>query len=138
MTITAAEGGNYKDAASATFNIRAVSLGSDQVTIEVSNTTYTGTAIAPAVSIKIDGNEIASDNFSVSTESINAGSALATITAAGSNLTGSANEEYVIQPASLDGAAVSLSLPEVGYVYTGSAFEPTIAQIVTTGGLSDC
>ena len=57
----------------------------------------------------------------------------ATITAAGSNLTGSEMKGYTILPASMAGAEVTLQ--ENSFIYTGEAIKPVVVSVETTDHL---
>ncbi len=123
VTITAAEGGNYKGSASRAFTIEKKALSNDMIAA-LPDTTYNGAAHTPALTVT-DGAPgiIATSDYTVSyTGNVNAGTATATITAtAGGNYKGFASAQFVIHKKMLSGLMIA-DIP--GLTYTGAALEP--------------
>lgn len=138
----AKENGNLTGTSTAlTFVILPADISENAaVVLQESELVYNTAEQKPGVSsVELNGRTLGTEtDYEVSypdtADYIKAGAHSVKVTGKG-NYTGSKQVEFIIQPATLDGANVSLSLPEGGCVYTGSAFEPGIDQIVSKGGL---
>lgn len=129
--------GNYVGSKRATFNIVKRDITGYVASLAQTVVTYTGKAITPDVisitdrigSFVIDDEEL--DGFVIKySANVNAGTAKVTATAgSGSNYSGSVIAEFVINPAQIDGAAVTAETVE----YTGKAVTPAVT--VTKNGM---
>ena len=124
-TVTLIFKGNYTGTKDVTFTINPKSADSLAIT-DISNQTYTGSAIKPIVIVK-DGSTtlVEGTDYTVTYKNnVNAGTATVTISFKG-NYTGTKEETFTITPKPAD----SLTITDItNQTYTGSEIEP----IVTT------
>ena len=122
--------GNFSGMIQITFNITAASASGFDVG-EIADTTYTGGAITPAISVSFGGVvlRINIDYTVTYTSNINAGTATVTITGIG-NFTGTKPATFTINAANASGFTVT-AIPN--QIYTGSAITPAIS--VSFGGV---
>ena len=127
-TVTITGKGNYTGTVTKTFRIVPAGLGIrvEDIQLEYETTTFDGDEKCPAVSI---AGKAENQDYTVSyAANVNAGTAAVIVTGIG-NYSGSVTKNFIIEPASLNGDAFSLSDSEM--TYTGSALEPA----VTVSGL---
>ncbi len=112
--------GNYSGRAEGTFRIAAATL--DAATVTAADQTYAGSALTPAVTVKVGDKTLAKGtDYDVSySNNTNAGTATVTVTFKG-NYSGSAKGTFTIKAADASKAAVKLA----DQTYTGSAQTPT-------------
>ena len=110
-----------------TWKINPAPISSTTITLPNQTYTYNGSAFIPEPTVKIENSTLTKDkDYSVSySKNTNAGTATVTITGKGS-YTGMKEITFVINPASLSPATVTV--PDQTYIYNGSAFtpEPTV------------
>ena len=107
--------GNYSGTVTKTFTIQPAALSADM--FEVSDATYTGSAIESEITTALND-----DEYTVKySKNTNVGTATATITGKG-NYTGSVNKTFSITPLTIK--ASMFTIPAV--TYTGSALEPAV------------
>lgn len=132
VTVTAKDESNYSGSASADYSIVAKNLTDAMVSLTITTYDYDGTAKKPAVTVK-DGEQVLTLNtdFTVAyTDSINAGTATATIFGTG-NYGGTVTKTYTINQVSLEGVTIETIADQA---FTGSAVEPTVT--VTFNGFT--
>lgn len=96
----------------------------DEASIAVSDVVYSGENQEPSVIVKLNGEVLAAENYTVSYENnINVGSAQVTVTAVKAPYTGVAKTTFEITPASIADAVIS---PLSDMVYTGEEIVPEI------------
>ena len=120
-TITITGKGNFQGTRTVEFVISSQPLTG--LTITVSDVTYTGSALTPAVTVK-DGTTTLTEgtNYTVSySNNVNAGTATVTITGKG-RYSGTASTEFNILPKTLTSSMVTVS----NTVYTGNAVTPSV------------
>ena len=118
--------GQYNGTASGTFTINKASISG--ATVTASAQTYTGSALKPAVTVKLGSKTLTSSDYDVSYSNNTAvGTANITITGKG-NYSGTATGSFKINGISISGATVSAS----AQTYTGSELRP--APTVTLNG----
>jgi len=124
-TVTIKGKGNYTGTLSKTFTIGQVKSKTlnGAVIAAIADQTYTGSAITPGVSVKLDGKSLSSSNYDVGyLNNINAGTATVYITGKGT-YGGSAQTTFKIKPR--DTSAVSVT-GLTAQKYTGFAVQPTL------------
>ena len=110
------------------FTINPASLTGAAIT--VANQTYTGSALKPAVTVKVGDNTIATENYDVAyTNNINAGTATVTITGK-DNYAGTASKTFTIAKASISKASVT---GVANRYYTGKARTQTGLKVTVAG-----
>lgn len=110
------------------FTINPASLTGAAIT--VANQTYTGSALKPAVTVKVGDNTIAAENYDVAyTNNINAGTATVTITGK-DNYAGTASKTFTIAKASISKASVT---GVANRYYTGKARTQTGLKVTVAG-----
>ena len=133
-TITITGTGNYVGTTNVTYEIVAKNISSTTVT-ELSNYTYTGSSITPAVTIQ-DGSKtlILDTDYTVSypSDTINIGNKTITIIGKG-NYIGTTSASYTITAKSIANATVN-TIPS--QTYTGSALTPSITVLDGTKTLN--
>lgn len=143
ITVSASVNGNLTGSpVSLTFKIKPADISATaEITLNTSALVYDGTEQKPQVaSVKIGENALEVSDFEVTYPDTgseayrNQGTYTVCISGKG-NYTGSKDAAFTITPASLQGAAVTLNLPEDGYTYNGNAFEPAISAVVTENSL---
>ncbi|MBC6680267.1 hypothetical protein [Zhenpiania hominis] len=128
VTIFPTNGSAYTGVATATFEITAASING--ATIDVDNQTYTGSALRPAVTVKIGDNTVAAANYDVAySNNTNAGTATVTITGK-NNYTGTASKTFTINRANIQNASVS---GVANRFYTGKARTQTDLRVTMAG-----
>ena len=118
-TATVTFKGNYSGTAKATFKVAAASVSSASVSVAAQ--TYTGSALTPAVTVKLGEKTLAkgTDYTVAYSNNTNAGTASVTITGKG-NYTGTKASTFAISAADASKASVSVA----AQTYTGSALTP--------------
>ncbi len=129
--------GNYKDSKNLSFKVTEAEMTSTNMTIEivgevdgVYSVLYSGKPNTPAIVLKINGNIVSSDNYTISYESnTNAGRALVIVKPiSGKSLSGdSLSKEFIIL--GIDIASEEISVDEIvdgSYTYTGSEIKPDV------------
>ncbi|MGN1047744.1 MAG: InlB B-repeat-containing protein, partial [Eubacteriales bacterium] len=109
VTLTDVAGGNYTVSGSATFEIKPKTV---TATISaISDKTYTGSDIEPAITVYDGTTEIPASEYTVSyTNNRNAGTATVTLAdVAGGNYTVSGSTTFEIKPKSIEDALITLS-----------------------------
>ena len=132
----------YKDGPSTNtvgVTINRKNIEDNDVTITVSNRVYDGSAAAPTVSVSFKGNTLGASDYTLSgyegfTDVTD--NASVTITATGSNYTGSVTRSYKITPQRLSVTSSNFSLLKDGVedvTYTGSPITPDVDDKITVG-----
>lgn len=113
--------GDYTGTLSGNFKIAPANISDATVELDSSSYTYDGTAHEPKATVTLNGKTLSSDTeYDLTyTDSINAGSATATVTGKG-NYSGTVTTTYSIAPADISSAQVTI--PE--QAYTGSPLTP--------------
>ena len=95
--------GNYTGSVRATLTITAASLSSATVSMPVTSVSYTGSALKPAVTVKLGGKTLANGvDYTVSySNNVNVGTGLVTITGKG-NYSGTRTATFKIIPSAAD------------------------------------
>ncbi|MCR5846590.1 MAG: S-layer homology domain-containing protein [Lachnospiraceae bacterium] len=124
-TVTVTGKGNYTGSKSTTFKIVKTAKNVSELTVDaISNHTYTGSAITPALTIK-DGSTalVKGTDYTVSySNNVNVGTATATITGKG-NYTGTRKVTFKIVAKAISKATID-SIPD--QKFTGSAITPEV------------
>ncbi|MBR4215126.1 MAG: hypothetical protein IKR94_07385, partial [Bacteroidales bacterium] len=138
-------GGNYTVNGSKTFEITPFIITATDpklsITLNPTSFTYDGTKKEPSVSVKYDGKEIPSTEYTVTYDNnINVGTATAIITDnQGGNYTVSGSKDFTITPLEIDlndpniASLLSIVLNPDFYIYDGKAKEPAVT--ITFNGL---
>ncbi len=116
---------------SITWSIGTLSLSGATVTLSATNSAYSGNAFKPSVSsVKVGGITVPAGDYSVSYSSgcVNAGSYSVTVSAKGSNTTGSASAGFTVSKASLSGAKVTASTQTITKL---GAVTPAVTVVVS-------
>ena len=129
--------GNYTGTVSKSFNIvkpAATTTSISGATIGNLNAsyTYTGSAIAPTVTVTLNGKTLAmgTDYFVTYSGNTNVSSNGAKVTITGNgNYSGTISKTFSITAKSISGATVSGV--NSSYVYTGSAFKPSVTVVLS-------
>lgn len=119
--------GSYKNTFEANFTITKKAITADMVN-EIEGGTYNGVEKTPAITISNGGNPLVlNDDYTVkySKTPLNAGTYTVTVTAKGSNYSGSAKKTFTINKLDLTDEIVSLESTE-GYTYTGKDIKPAV------------
>ena len=129
VTITA-ENDDYLGTATAALTITPKALSAEMAS--VSRVTYDGQGHTPALLVEDGGNTLVQDRdyTAALTERTAAGTYPVEITGMG-NYTGTVTVDFVIEPKDIAGAAVTL--PQDGFVYTGSPVEPEVTSVTVDG-----
>lgn len=133
-TVTAIANGNYTGSATATFAVAAKSLADADITVTADDLTYTGSALAPSITVKFGESTLAeTTDFTLSYKDstgkavaapTNAGVYTVTVTGAG-NYKGSKSTTLTVGAKSLsDDNALTLSAPS--FTYNGTKQTPTV------------
>ena len=133
LTIKAKSDGAYTGESNAvSFKINQADISSVATFSKIDDQTWTGSELKPAVTVSIDGVEIASSNFAFEyTENTEVGTGKVAISAkSGGNFTGTKELSFNIVAADISGATVSVT-PATA-TYTGATIEP--ANVVVTSG----
>ena len=128
-TVTISGFANYKDSAAGHFSIVQRNVASAEVS--VANQTYTGSALTPAPTVRLDGTTLRQGrDYNVSyANNVGPGTATLTITGTG-GMTGSKSVHFSIARANISSANVAV----VAQGYTGSALTP--APVVVLNGVT--
>ena len=119
--ITVTGKGNYSGTATGTFLITPADISG--AILSADNQIYTGSALTPAVTVRLDSKVLSVDTDYAVTYSENTDTGVATITAVGDgNYAGTATGTFAILPASISGAVVTAA----DQTYTGSALAPSV------------
>ena len=124
-TVTIKGKGNYTGTLSKTFTIGQVKSKTlnGAVIAAIADQTYTGSAITPGVSVKLDGKSLSSSNYDVGyLNNINAGTATVYITGKGT-YGGSAQTNFKIKPRDISAVSVTGLTAQK---YTGYAVQPNL------------
>ena len=129
VTITA-ENDDYLGTATAALTITPKALSAEMAS--VSRVTYDGQGHTPALIVADGGSTLVQDRdyTAALTERTAAGTYPVEITGMG-NYTGTITVDFVIEPKDIAGAAVTL--PQDGFVYTGSPVEPEVTSVTVDG-----
>ena len=129
VTITA-ENDDYLGTATAALTITPKALSAEMAS--VSRVTYDGQGHTPALLVEDGGSTLVQDRdyTAALTERTAAGTYPVEITGMG-NYTGTITVDFVIDPKDIAGAAVTL--PQDGFVYTGSPVEPEVTSVTVDG-----
>ena len=132
-SVTVEGKGNYTGNIEKTYNITQCDLSKCDMKLEYDNTIYDGSAKKPSVKVLYKGVAIPTSNYIVAySDNIEIGTANVSITAKGSNCTGTNSITFHIGKDSLENATVTLS--GTSFTYTGSEIKPTVK--VVCGGLN--
>jgi len=124
-TVTIKGKGNYTGTLSKTFTIGQVKSKTlnGAVIAAIADQTYTGSAITPGVSVKLDGKSLSSSNYDVGyLNNINAGTATVYITGKGT-YGGSTQTTFKIKPRDISAVSVTGLTAQK---YTGFAVQPNL------------
>ena len=149
-TVTATGAGNYTGTVSTTFTISAASISG--ATVTVGELTYDDTSQSPEVTVTLGSSSDATTLTETNDYTLayytdsecttqvskikDAGTYYVTVTGTG-NYTGTATGSFTVDPLELTIDSIStLSVSATSYTYTGSAIDPGISSVITTGGLS--
>lgn len=120
---------NYRGTAVGAFPIAPRPIAGARII--VASQTYTGKALTPEVTVRVGNTVLGPDDFGVSYSSnTNAGRATVAVTGTG-NYTGTASQQFIINPADLSKAAVTLSATSLPY--TGKAIKPAVKSVKVGG-----
>ncbi|MBC6680276.1 fibronectin type III domain-containing protein [Zhenpiania hominis] len=110
------------------FTINPASL--TNATITVANQTYTGSALKPAITVKVGDNTVAAGDYTVAySNNTNAGTATVTVTGK-DNYTGTATKTFTIAKANIKGAKVT---GVANRYYTGKARTQAGLKVAVAG-----
>ena len=98
VKITAVDGSNYTGTAEKTYKINGIPITNAVVTVDPASYVYDGSAKKPAVTVKLNGEPLPAQNYTVSySNNVNAGTAQAVVTAkAGTHYAGTASGTFTI------------------------------------------
>lgn len=123
-TVTVTGLGNYKGKATASITIEPKDLNDAEVLLEYSSITYSGSQCKPAVTVKIDGKEVPTANYSVKYSSnTNAGTATVTVTGKKS-CKASVQKQFTINRKNLDAEDITATVANA--VYSGAEQKPKV------------
>lgn len=130
VTVIAKTGGLYTGAKNGTFKINGISLA--DATIDVANQSYTGSALRPAVTVKVGTTTLkANTDYTVTySNNTNVGNATVTITGMGT-YSGTATKAFTISKANLKEVANVTGV--VSRYYTGKARTQTDLKVYVAG-----
>lgn len=128
-TVTVTGKGDYAGTKTATFTINPAAISFASINA-IAAQTYTGSALAPTITVKNGSTTLKKDtDYTVSySNNTNAGTATATITGKG-NYTGTKSAEFTINKADISSASIASIAAQT---YTGSAIKPAVT--VTLNG----
>ncbi len=125
-TVTAVPGSNYAGSTTVQFAIHPRSIAGARVS--AAPQTYTGYALRPEVTVRVDKTILGSGDFTVSyANNVNAGTATATVAGSG-NYTGTASATFAVNPANIAAATVKVGAA----TYTGKPLKPAVAVSIGT------
>lgn len=128
-TVTITGIGDYAGTITAAFDIVGISINDATVTV-ANQQTYTGSALTPAVTVKVDGKELTTADYDVVYSSnTNVGTATVTITGKG-NYAGTATAKFEIVKANIQNASVT---GVADRYYTGKARTQTDLRVYIAG-----
>ena len=128
-TVTLTGIGDYAGTITAAFDIVGISINDATVTV-ANQQTYTGSALTPAVTVKVDGKELTTADYDVVYSSnTNVGTATVTITGKG-NYAGTATAKFEIVKANIQNASVT---GVADRYYTGKARTQTDLRVYIAG-----
>ena len=128
-TVTITGTGDYAGTITAAFDIVGISINDATVTV-ASQQTYTGRALTPAVTVKVDGKELTTADYDVAySNNTNVGTATVTITGKG-NYAGTATAKFEIVKANIQNASVT---GVANRYYTGKARTQTDLRVYIAG-----
>lgn len=128
-TVTITGIGDYAGTITTAFDIVGISINDATVTV-ASQQTYTGSALTPAVTVKVDGKELTTADYDVAySNNTNVGTATVTITGKG-NYAGTATAKFEIVKANIQNANVT---GVVNRYYTGKARTQTDLRVYIAG-----
>lgn len=134
-TVTIEGTGKYTGTVTKSFEITKGNLSNAMVTLENRDCVYTGAAIEPQVTVRLDGKIVPENEYTVTyVDNVNAGTASVTIAAVENSnyYTGSVTKNFEIAKGDLSKATVTLEYESC--IYTGDAKEPQV--IVTLDGIT--
>lgn len=129
--------GNYKDSKTLSFKVLAIEMINSNTTIEIEgevagvySVLYSGKPNTPSIILKINGNIVSSDNYSISYESnTNAGRASVIVKPiSGKSLSGdSLSKEFIILGIDIASDKVSIDdIADGSYTYIGNEIKPEV------------
>ena len=128
-TVTITGTGDYAGTITAAFDIVGISINDATVTV-ANQQTYTGSALTPAVTVKVDGKELTTADYDVAySNNTNVGTATVTITGKG-NYAGTATAKFEIVKANIQKASVT---GVANRYYTGKARTQTDLRVYIAG-----
>ncbi|MBR3165021.1 MAG: FIVAR domain-containing protein [Lachnospiraceae bacterium] len=133
VKITAASNTNYTGSATKTYKINGIPITNAVVTVDPAAYVYDGSAKKPGVTVKLNGEVLSAQNYTVSySNNVNAGTAQAVVTAkAGTHYAGTASGTFMIGKYDIASNGVTVSAI-ADATYNRSAQKP--APAVTFGG----
>jgi hypothetical protein len=124
-TITVTGKGNYSGTLTKTFKVTSKSISKAKATIPKASYTYTGKAIKPTVTVKLNGKKLKNGTDYKITYKNNTKAGTATIVVTGKgNYTGTVKRTFKITQKSISN--VKATIPKATYTYTGKAIKPTV------------
>ena len=128
-TVTITGTGDYAGTITAAFDIVGISINDATVTV-ANQQTYTGSALTPVVTVKVDGKELTTADYDVAySNNTNVGTATVTITGKG-NYAGTATAKFEIVKANIQNASVT---GVANRYYTGKARTQTDLRVYIAG-----
>lgn len=128
-TVTITGTGDYAGTITTAFDIVGISINDATVTV-ANQQTYTGSALTPAVTVKVDGKELTTADYDVAySNNTNVGTATVTITGKG-NYAGTATAKFEIVKANIQNASVT---GVANRYYTGKARTQTDLRVYIAG-----
>ena len=126
-TVTVTGKGSYTGSVSKTYKIVAANISGATISGVNSSYTYTGKAIAPAVSVELNGKTLVKDtDYTVSYKNnVNVGTATITVTGKG-NYTGTGTKTFKITATKTSISGAIIHGPNSSYTYTGKAIAPAV------------
>lgn len=127
--------GNYTGEISKDFTIQPADLGNVVVTGVNSNYPYTGSQIAPAITVTQNGQNITTADYTLAYgANVNAPQGTITLTpTANGNFTGQKVITFTIDPIDISTATTVITLNQTSYAYNGAVISPTIQSVTVNG-----
>ena len=129
ITVTA-KGSNTKGSFTRTFTVKKLNLSDTnvKVTIPYASYTYRGRGIKPSVTVKYNSDKLTTADYDIKyTNNTNVGTAYITVTAKGSNVTGTYKRTFKVKKLALNtDTHLKVTIPYAKYSCTGSAIKPAV------------
>ncbi|MBR1765241.1 MAG: transglutaminase domain-containing protein [Ruminococcus sp.] len=125
-TVTLTGKGSFTGSTERQFNIKPNDISDNRATIPYLNYTYTGKAITPEPTLKINGVKLVKDrDYTVSYKNnVKCGQLTATVTLTGmGSYTGTTERQFNINPRDI--SSLRATIPYISYTYKGTAIKPT-------------